>query len=106
MELQLSVQGVAGGLDLGASHGIGHILGGSAGMPHGETSCVMLPHVLAYNFSVTAKRQGELSQQIEGRESYMKQLVDWLVYLGTHSFKGLQHPEKFITQFGAGMPQR
>lgn len=77
----LSVQGVAGGLDLGASHGIGHILGGSAGMPHGETSCVMLPHVLAYNFSVTAKRQGELSQQIEGRGKKLHEAISGLVSL-------------------------
>ena len=77
----LSVQGVAGGLDLGASHGIGHILGGSAGMPHGETSCVMLPHVLAYNFSVTAKRQGELSQQIEGKGGKLHEAISGLVSL-------------------------
>ncbi|MGE0484001.1 MAG: iron-containing alcohol dehydrogenase [Gammaproteobacteria bacterium] len=57
----LSVQGVACGVDLGASHGIGHILGGTAGMPHGETSCVMLPHVLRYNHSVNGARQAELA---------------------------------------------
>jgi maleylacetate reductase len=57
----LSVQGVACGVDLGASHGIGHILGGTAGMPHGETSCVMLPHVLRYNHTVNGARQAELA---------------------------------------------
>ena len=58
----LSVQGVATGVDLGASHGIGHVLGGTAGMPHGETSCVMLPHVLRYNLSVNGERQAALAQ--------------------------------------------
>lgn len=58
----LSVQGVASGVDLGASHGIGHVLGGTAGMPHGETSCVMLPHVLRYNFAVNAERQAALAE--------------------------------------------
>ncbi len=58
----LSVQGVAAGVDLGASHGIGHVLGGTAGMPHGETSCVMLPHVLRYNVAVNADRQAALAQ--------------------------------------------
>lgn len=57
----LSVQGVATGVDLGASHGIGHMLGGTAGMPHGETSCVMLPHVLRYNLAVNADRQASLT---------------------------------------------
>jgi maleylacetate reductase len=42
---------------MGASHAIGHVLGGSCGVPHGYTSCVMLPHVLRYNRSVNAGRQ-------------------------------------------------
>tara|TARA_B100001123_G_C15206987_1_gene985672 strand:- start:131 stop:766 length:636 start_codon:yes stop_codon:yes gene_type:complete len=58
----LSVQGVSTGVDLGASHGIGHVLGGTAGMPHGETSCVMLPHVLRFNESVNSKRQAALAE--------------------------------------------
>ncbi|MEX2481477.1 MAG: iron-containing alcohol dehydrogenase [Gammaproteobacteria bacterium] len=58
----LSVQGVATGVDLGASHGIGHVLGGTAGMAHGETSCVMLPHVLRYNAAVNATRQRALAE--------------------------------------------
>ncbi|MGD9602362.1 MAG: iron-containing alcohol dehydrogenase [Gammaproteobacteria bacterium] len=57
----LSIQGVATGVDLGASHGIGHMLGGTAGMPHGETSCVMLPHVLRFNATVNGARQASLA---------------------------------------------
>ena len=75
----LSVQGVAGGLDLGASHGIGHILGGSAGMPHGETSCVMLPHVLEYNLSVTEDKQNELNKQLEGNHEKLSNAISKLV---------------------------
>lgn len=37
------------GVEMGASHGIGHQLG-PMGVGHGETSCVMLPAVLKYNF--------------------------------------------------------
>ena len=33
----------------GASHGIGYILGSYCGVPHGYTSCVMLPAVLDWN---------------------------------------------------------
>ncbi len=58
----LAIQGLSMGVDAGASHGIGHALGGTAGMPHGETSCVMLPHVLRYNMPVNAERQAVLAE--------------------------------------------
>jgi alcohol dehydrogenase class IV len=57
----LSMVGIVTGTRLGASHAIGHILGGSANVPHGHTSCVMLPYVLDYNESVNADRQGEVA---------------------------------------------
>jgi maleylacetate reductase len=57
----LSMTGVVSGVRMGASHAIGHILGGTAGVPHGYTSCVMLPSVLAWNESVNGARQGEIS---------------------------------------------
>ncbi len=53
----LSMTGVSSGVPLGASHGIGHVLGGTAGVPHGYTSCVMLPHVMRFNHKVNAARQ-------------------------------------------------
>jgi alcohol dehydrogenase class IV len=37
-----------GGVELGASHGIGHQLG-PLGVGHGETSCVLLPAVCKFN---------------------------------------------------------
>jgi alcohol dehydrogenase class IV len=37
------------GVPMGASHGIGHQLG-PLGVGHGETSCVMLPYVLKWNY--------------------------------------------------------
>lgn len=46
----------------GASHGIGHSLGAVTGMSHGQTSCIMLPAVLAWNETVTAKRQAWVSE--------------------------------------------
>lgn len=42
---------------LGASHAIGHQLGSVAGVPHGETSCVMLPAVMKYNKGANSARQ-------------------------------------------------
>jgi alcohol dehydrogenase class IV len=42
----------------GASHGIGHVLGGLCGVPHGHTSCILLPHVLRWNEPANGERQG------------------------------------------------
>ncbi|MSR14793.1 MAG: maleylacetate reductase [Gammaproteobacteria bacterium] len=75
----LSIQGVATGVDLGASHGIGHMLGGTAGMPHGETSCVMLPHVLRYNSAVNAERQASLAAAMGSPEIAAADILQALV---------------------------
>lgn len=45
----------------GASHGIGHQLGAVAGVPHGFTSCVLLPHVLNFNASVSRDSQAKVA---------------------------------------------
>ncbi len=58
----LSMVGVGGDVPMGASHGIGHVLGGTAGVPHGYTSCVMMPHVLRFNAEVCADRQAWISE--------------------------------------------
>jgi maleylacetate reductase len=50
------------GISMGASHGIGHVLGGTCNVPHGYTSCVMLPAVLRYNESANADRQAMVSE--------------------------------------------
>jgi maleylacetate reductase len=60
----LSVVGSQSGVDKGASHAIGHILGGTAGVPHGYTSCVMLPFVMRWNHSVNADRQAVISEAL------------------------------------------
>lgn len=52
---------IIGGVPMGASHAIGHVLGGTAGVPHGYCSCVMAPAVLAFNKSVNAERQALIS---------------------------------------------
>ena len=57
----LSMVGIVSGTRLGASHAIGHILGGSANVPHGYTSCVMLPYVLDFNAPVNGDRQREVA---------------------------------------------
>jgi alcohol dehydrogenase class IV len=44
-----AMKGIKAGVAMGASHGIGHQLG-PLGVGHGETSCVLLPSVLRYNY--------------------------------------------------------
>lgn len=60
----MSIIGTSAGVHKGASHGIGHVLGGTGGIPHGYTSCVMLPHVLRFNYPVNAERQTWLSEAL------------------------------------------
>ena len=75
----LSVQGVSSGVDLGGSHAIGHMLGGTANMPHGETSCVMLPHVLRYNAAVNADRQAALARAMGNETQPLADQIEQLV---------------------------
>jgi maleylacetate reductase len=53
----LSTGPLASGVPMGASHGIGYVLGAEFGVPHGYTSCVMLPAVMRWNKSANAERQ-------------------------------------------------
>ena len=54
------------GIPYGASHGIGYLLGGGRGVPHGITSCVTLPAVLTWNASASAPRQAQVSESFGG----------------------------------------
>ncbi|MCV6615117.1 MAG: iron-containing alcohol dehydrogenase, partial [Cellvibrionaceae bacterium] len=56
-----SMMPIVAGVPMGASHAIGHVLGGSKDVPHGYTSCVMCPAVLAYNLPVNAHRQQRIA---------------------------------------------
>jgi maleylacetate reductase len=51
-------------VNYGASHGIGHTLGAFADVPHGHTSCVMLPHVMRYNMRATAAKQRLIAEAL------------------------------------------
>ncbi len=64
----LSMIGPMAGVIRGASHGIGHMLGGTADVPHGYTSCIMLPPVLRFNKPVNAAQQAKVSAAL-GRPS-------------------------------------
>jgi alcohol dehydrogenase class IV len=53
----LSMGPLASGVPMGASHGIGYVLGAVFDIPHGHTSCIMLPAVMRWNKPVNADRQ-------------------------------------------------
>ena len=53
----LSMGPLSSGVPMGASHGIGYVLGAVYDVPHGYTSCVMLPSVLRWNSQDNAERQ-------------------------------------------------
>ncbi len=57
----LSMGPLASGVPMGASHGIGYVLGAVHDIPHGHTSCIMLPAVMRWNKSANADRQAEIA---------------------------------------------
>ncbi len=58
----LSMGPLASGVPMGASHGIGYILGALFGVPHGHTSCIMLPAVMRWNKGANAARQAQVAE--------------------------------------------
>jgi maleylacetate reductase len=53
----LSMGPLACGVPMGASHGIGYVLGAAFDIPHGHTSCIMLPAVMRWNKPANAAQQ-------------------------------------------------
>ena len=86
----LSMTGIISGCRLGASHAIGHILGGTAGVPHGYTSCVMLPSVLEWNKTVNSQRQANLSEALGRPNIPVSEILHDLI-------KGLGMPRNLTT---------
>jgi len=75
----MSIVGSQNNVQKGASHAIGHVLGGTAGVPHGYTSCVMLPHVLRFNAEVNADRQRWVSEALGHRDQPAADVVAALI---------------------------
>jgi maleylacetate reductase len=79
----LSMCGAAAGGTVGISHAIGHALGAHCGVPHGETSCVMLPAVMNWNRSSNADRQLLISEALGSpQQEAGAALADLVSYLG------------------------
>jgi maleylacetate reductase len=81
MAAWMAVSGPAAGVALGASHGIGRVLGGVSGIAHGHTSAILLPAVLRWN-TVCAEsldRQQSLLNTLGSTDSSLAELVDAIV---------------------------
>jgi maleylacetate reductase len=75
----LSMGPLSSGVPMGASHGIGYVLGAVYDVPHGYTSCVMLPSVLRWNLPANGDRQKRVSEAFGKPETPAADLVASLV---------------------------
>lgn len=76
-----SMISIIGGVPMGASHSIGHILGGTCDVPHGYTSCVMSPYVLAWNagHEPSRKRQARILHCLGNSHATASEALDALI---------------------------
>ncbi len=83
--LMLSFQGVwsvapaLGRVRMGASHGLGYILGAMFGVAHGETSCVLLPAVLQWNAQTNQADQDAISNALGAPNQPAHEIVGALI---------------------------
>lgn len=88
------------GVSMGASHGIGHVLGGTCDVPHGYTSCVMLPHVMRYNQAANPDRHALVAEAMghPGRPAWevLHEFINGLGLPRTLAAVGVT-PDKFET---------
>src|SRR5215813_12163500 len=75
----LSMGPLASGVPMGASHGIGYVLGAEFGIPHGHTSCIMLPAVMRWNKPANADRQAQVSLAMSQPGSDAGALLDTFI---------------------------
>jgi len=70
---------IIGGTPMGASHAIGHVLGGACEVPHGYTSCVMAPVVQAWNAEAGVGRQEVIAAALDAPGAPVGQTLDTLI---------------------------
>lgn len=72
----LSMGPLASGVAMGASHGIGYVLGAMFDIPHGHTSCIMLPAVMRWNKLANAARQELVAAAMGGPDTDAADMLD------------------------------
>ena len=75
----LSMGPLSAGIPMGASHGIGYVLGAVYNVPHGYTSCVMLPSVMRWNKQANADRQAMVSAAMGHPGEDAGEVLDWFI---------------------------
>jgi maleylacetate reductase len=75
----LSMGALSMGVPMGASHGIGYVLGAVYDVPHGYTSCVMLPAVMHWNKPDNAGRQELVSAAMGHPGEDAGDVLDWFI---------------------------
>jgi alcohol dehydrogenase class IV len=75
----LSMGPLASGVPMGASHGIGYVLGAAFDIPHGHTSCIMLPAVMRWNKVANAGRQAMVAAAMGHPEQDAGDLLDGFI---------------------------
>jgi alcohol dehydrogenase class IV len=75
----LSMGPLASGVPMGASHGIGYVLGAAFDIPHGHTSCIMLPAVMRWNKAANAGRQAMVAEAMGHPEQDAGDLLDGFI---------------------------
>ncbi|MGI4812991.1 MAG: iron-containing alcohol dehydrogenase [Janthinobacterium lividum] len=63
----MSLCGSASGVAVNVSHALGHVLGAHAGVPHGDTTGLVLPAVLRWNRDASAPAQAMIARAL-GRD--------------------------------------
>ena len=75
----MSMAPLASGVPMGASHGIGYVLGAVFDIPHGHTSCIMLPYVMRWNKPFNADRQELASVAMGSPGEDLSDLLDTFI---------------------------
>jgi maleylacetate reductase len=75
----LSMGPLSAGVPMGASHGIGYVLGAVHDVPHGYTSCVMLPAVMRWNKPANPGRQALVSAAMGHPGEDAADVLDWFI---------------------------
>lgn len=92
-----SMISIIGGVPMGASHAIGHILGGTCNVPHGHCSCVMAPYVLAWNAEHDDSRQQRINACLGATHATASESLDAFI-------RGLGMP-RTLAEVGVGEDQ-
>ena len=63
--------GLMSGVPMGISHAIGHVIGSVFDVPHGFTSCIALPSVMAWNYdAVPREKYDAIARALGGTEGH------------------------------------